>query len=246
MADSQQLLNTLKQQLRAQSIHYAAVAKHLGLSEASVKRMFASGHISLSRLSEVCGMVGWDIGELAEAAREREQRIDRLSDAQETQIAEDVVLLLVAISVINGFNYSDLIEQYSLDEHECIRKLAQLDRLHLIDLLPGNRIKLKISPNFSWNPRGPIQKFFLSKVVDQFFDSDFSGEQEKLIVMNGMLSRDEHKELQSQLMQLSQKFTKIARAKNTEEVKYKNGSTIVLALRAWRFPMFTPFMSNTK
>ncbi len=241
MADSRQLLNTLKRQLRSQNIRYARVAEHLGLSEASIKRMFASGQLSLPRLEKICALVSWDLVDLAKAADANVSRVDQLSDDQEREIAADIALLLVAVSVINGYSFDDIVEQFTLTEHECIRKLAKLDKLNLIELLPGNRIKLKISRNFRWNPRGPIQRFFLDKVVDQFFHSDFAKSNEKLIVMNGMLSPADNHAFQLAMQKFAESFSNIAQDKTAEGIKGREGCTMVLALRAWRFSLFQPF-----
>ena len=46
---------------------------------------------------------------------------------------------------------------------ECVRKLAALDRLKIIDLLPGNRIRLRLATHFSWLPDGPDPAFFLQR-----------------------------------------------------------------------------------
>jgi hypothetical protein len=66
----------------------------------------------------------------------------------------------------------------------------------IIELLPNNRIKLLVAPNFRWLPNGPIQRFFHEKVEQEFFKSRFAGENEKLLVLNGLLSRASNSELQ--------------------------------------------------
>lgn len=142
MKQTQQLLDTLKQQLRAQGKTYRCLAAHLALSEASVKRLFSERTFTLERLEQACDFIGLDIGELAALSRAAQARLQALTRAQEAEIAEDTALLLVAISVINGFSFNDLLDYYALSEQECIRKLAHLDRLKLIDLLPGNRIQI--------------------------------------------------------------------------------------------------------
>jgi len=53
-----QLINALKQTLRAQKVTYADVARRLHLSVASVKRIFHRGDLSLSRLEAICDLVG--------------------------------------------------------------------------------------------------------------------------------------------------------------------------------------------
>lgn len=51
MAQTKQLIDTLKRALKAQGLSYADVAKELNLSEASVKRLFSQSGFSLAQLA---------------------------------------------------------------------------------------------------------------------------------------------------------------------------------------------------
>ena len=52
------LVDTLKRILKGRGITYATVAAGLGLSEASVKRMFSRRDFTLQRLEDVCRIAG--------------------------------------------------------------------------------------------------------------------------------------------------------------------------------------------
>jgi hypothetical protein len=67
-----------------------------------------------------------------------------LTEEQEREIVDDPVLLLVAVCVLNKLTLAEIVDQYSVSETELTRKIAHLDRLHIIELLPKNRIKLLI------------------------------------------------------------------------------------------------------
>lgn len=157
MSESYALIKELKRQLRLSGLHYVDVAQHLELSEGSVKRLLAEGHnISLERLERICQLIGLDMVELFKLAASHNKGLESLTLDQEKQLVEDKALLLVAICVVNGYQFDQIIEQYTFNEPELIQKLAQLDRLKIIDLLPGNKIRLRISPTFNWQISGPI------------------------------------------------------------------------------------------
>lgn len=242
MKQTQQLLDTLKQQLRAQGKTYRCLAAHLALSEASVKRLFSERTFTLERLEQACDFIGLDIGELAALSRAAQTRLQALTRAQEAEIAEDTALLLVAISVINGFSFNDLLDYYALSEQECIRKLAHLDRLKLIDLLPGNRIRLRVAPNFSWLADGPIQRFFQLKVQQEFFNSRFNADTENLMVLNGVLSRASNQKLQTLMGKMYQEFNQLMKDDAALPMADRKGNTLVLALRQWQYPLFKQYM----
>jgi hypothetical protein len=232
------LVDTLKRALRQHHVTYKDIAKALELSEASVKRMFSHGHFTLERVEAICALINWDWIDLAEATRLREKKIDSLSLDQEKEIAEDIELLMVAVSVINGFSFEDILSHYHMPANTCIQKLAKLDRLKLIDLLPGNRMKLKISPHFHWQPDGPIQQYFLNAVVKEFFNTNFTDEYEKLVVVNAMLSDHAHKIIQTKMERLAAEMTQAMQQDAHLSKEEKKGSTLVMALRHWRYQTF--------
>ncbi|WP_370280876.1 helix-turn-helix domain-containing protein, partial [Pontibacterium sp.] len=150
MLQTSALVDTLKQQLKASGKTYADIATDLDLSEASVKRLFSERNFTLQRLEIICDAIGISFFQLVEKMSHQQQSLTQLTLDQEREVANDVVLLLIAVSVINGFSFEDLVSQYKISETECIQKLALLDRLKLIELLPGNRLRLLVSPNFTW------------------------------------------------------------------------------------------------
>jgi hypothetical protein len=241
---SDQLLQTLKKQLRAAGITYADVARELELSEASVKRLFADNTFSLQRFEAVCHMAGLSISELAEINARNQHRLDELTLAQEQEIASDVVLLLVAVSAMNGMSVQNIRDVYALTEAQCIQKLARLDRLKFIELLPGNRIKLRVSPNFRWLKNGPIQQFFLAKVEKDFFNSRFQKDSEKLLVLNGICTPATNKLMQDRLEELALELTNLMKQDLVKPAASKKGNTVVIALREWQFGLFAKLAKN--
>lgn len=246
MTQTAALLAALKKRLRAKGVTYAEVALALSLSEVSVKRLFAKQGFTLPRLEKVCELADVDLGELVEDMQRQQRQVEQLTEEQEAEIAADVLLLMVAVSVINGFSYAELLAHYQISESECIRKLAQLDRLKLIDLLPGNRIKLRVAPNFRWAANGPIQRFFLEYVEKDFFDSRFDSASEKLLVLNGLLSNVGNSALQEKMDKLSLEFNEQMKRDSHLPMADKHGTTMVIALRQWRYSLFEHYMKPTK
>ena len=244
MAQTSALLRALKKQLKAHGKTYADLGEALDLSEASVKRLFAEESFTVKRLEASCQFIGIKLEDLIRLMASEAPQLHQLTLHQETEIANDILLLIVAVSVINGYTMSDLLAQYRLTEHECIQKLAQLDRLKILELLPSNRIKLLISPNFRWLPNGPIQKFFLENVQQQFFNSRFEGDDEKLVVLNAVLSRASNIELQKKMQIFSREFNELMTADAALPMSERFGTTAVLAIRHWQYELFTEYIND--
>ncbi|PKF61579.1 transcriptional regulator [Psychromonas sp. psych-6C06] len=238
MSQTKSLIIALKAQLKAHGKTYHDVALHLGLSQASVKRMFSENNLSLSRLESICNYIDLPFTDLILSMNTESNKIASLTLEQEQVIADDLLLLLVTVCVINGFTYQDLLQEYELSEHECIQKLAKLDKLKLIELLPGNRFKLKITRHFAWLADGPIQRFFLNRVQNEFFNSRFNKATEKLIVVNGLLSLTSNGEVQKLMQKLCNEFVESRQEDSPLPLSEKHGTTMVLALRQWNSSLF--------
>ena len=241
MPQTRELVTTLKTALKARGKTYADVAVALDLSEASVKRIFSQQTFSLERLDRVCNMLDMEISDLVQMMNERRQQLQQLTWAQEQELTGDVTLMLVAVCVLNRWTMAEIVDYYRISEHECIRHLARLDRLKLIELLPKNRIRLLVAPNFSWIENGPIQQFFQKKIGH----TGFNREDESLIVLNGMLSAQSSAELQRKLRRLAREFDALNNDDAALDLDERRGATLVLALRDWRFGLFKPIIRKT-
>src|ERR1035437_10122553 len=162
MDEIDQLVTTLKRRLKIQGMTYRDLAGALGVSEPSVKRMLASGRFSLDRMLEISHLLGFTLAELTHEAAVSERLLHTLTEAHERDLVSDARLLLVAVCVLNQWEINDIVGTYTLSEAECIQCLLKLDRLRLIQLLPGNRIRLNVARDFDWRPKGPIRSFFQS------------------------------------------------------------------------------------
>ncbi|MGH8635443.1 MAG: helix-turn-helix domain-containing protein, partial [Burkholderiales bacterium] len=129
MATSAGLVDVLKRELRTRGITYAQVARKLGLSEASVKRMFSRKDFSLKRLDQVCQLTSSEFSDLARALYQEESLISQLTPEQEKEIVSDRKLFLVAVCVLNHVGFDQITSLYDVSKAECIQLLARLDRL---------------------------------------------------------------------------------------------------------------------
>lgn len=242
MAQTIQLITVLKQTLKAHGKTYADVARHLKLSEASVKRLFSHKSFTLQRLDQVCQMLEIEISDLVQLLNEgASSRLSELTREQEKEIVSDLELLLVTVCVLNRWTLEQIVEYYKITELRTINHLAHLDRLKIIELLPKNRVKLLVASNFKWRDNGPIQCFFMEKLESDFFNSRFNKEQEQLIVINGMLTNSSNAVFQRKLERLTQEFDELCDNDAGQPFEKLNGTTVVLAMRQWRYGLFGQF-----
>lgn len=245
MAQTSELIKTLKQALKAQGKTYAAVSRELGLTEASIKRLFSQKNFSLERLDQICHMLDMEISDLVQLMTEQQHKLRQLTVEQEREITDDVTLLVVAICALNRWTMADMVAFYDISEGECFRKLARLDRLGIIDLLPHNRIKVRVAPNFSWRENGPIQSFFQERIGQEFLSGRFSGDDECLIVLNGMLSPESKAEFQRKLKRLAWEFNLLNNDDAALPLQEREGVIAVMALRGWQYGLLHPLRKTS-
>jgi len=245
MSELDRLVVTLKQRLKAQGITYRELGTRLGLSEASVKRMFATRRFSLDRLLEIGHLLGFSLAELAQEAALSGARLHTLSEGQERELVSDEKLLLVAVCVLNHWTFDEILAVYRLGEAECIQRLARLDRLRLLDLLPGNRVRLNVARDFDWRPNGPIHRFFLRQGLGEFLASDFAGGDEVLGFAHGMLTESALAKLQAEIRTLRRRFAELHEESLAAPLAKRHGTGMLLALREWELGAFTRLRRET-
>jgi DNA-binding Xre family transcriptional regulator len=233
MPQTRALVAALKQVLKSRELTYADVARGLGMSEASVKRVFAKQTFTLRRLDAICELLGIEITDLGRLVEHEAERLSRLTGKQEAQLVSDPKLLLVAVHAMNHWTLDDIVSTYAISKVECVRFLARLDRLRIIDLLPDNRIRVRVARGFAWLPDGPIMRYFGAQVRSDFFASTFDGKGERLAFVSGMLSRTSNAVIQHHINRLSAEFAELHNQDANLPMAERFGTSLLVALRPW-------------
>ena len=233
MAHTTALVETLKRELRARKITYSAVARHLGMSEVSVKRMFSRREFTLSRLDRICELAHLEFSDLARLFTAQDSVISRLTPEQETEFVENPRLMLAALCVLNHWSYDQIVAMYEITPAECVRLFARLDRLKFIELLPNNRYRLIVSQAFEWLADGPIQRLFKTQLQSDFFRSRFDRENELLLLTNGRISAASAHALLSRIRKVASDFAEMRSADARLPVADCVPMTVLLGGRPW-------------
>ena len=238
MTSSARIIDTLKRQLKVRGITYKELAERLGLSESAVKHMFSTGNFSLKRLDDVCAVLELDLGELVDISESHQQKIEQLSDENEQEIVADSRLLLVTYCLINYWTFDEIIERYDISRQAGLKYLRKLDRMKVIELQPGDRVRLLVANNFGWRKNGAIERFFRSRVQTEFFSHDFQDDSSIRIVKNGMLTRKSQLQLIEKLKAMGELFDDTTWDERKLSATERRGTTMVLAIRHWFFEGF--------
>jgi DNA-binding Xre family transcriptional regulator len=239
MSTTADLVLALKKELKAAQMTYADLARGLDMAESSVKRMLAKGDMSLSRIDAICRTLKLDFGELARRVADAQPLLKELTQEQERAVVADKKLLLCAICVLSQWTLEQVTGYYRLTEAEGIKYLAQLDRIGIIELRPGNRYRLKLAKTFRWRPHGPVMQYFREHVVLDYYAGGFDGAAEGLLLVHGSISRSIAPSFVDRMQRLAQDFAQQHQADQKLPDKEREGYTMVLSMRSWEFSAFT-------
>jgi DNA-binding Xre family transcriptional regulator len=241
MSTTQALIDCIKAELKSARLTYAGLARELGMAESSIKRMFARGEMPLSRIDEICRVLKTDFSELARQVADTAPKRNELTLEQERAVVADRKLLLMAICCLSQWTFEQIVATYTLSDAECVKYLAQLDRLGVIELRPLNRYRLHVAKTFRWLPDGPVMHYFRRHVVGDYFSGGFDAEGEMLMLVHGQIGRSLAALFNERLHRVAQDFAQQHLADQRLAQDQKRPYTLLIGMRSWLFAAFRDF-----
>ena len=238
MSMTDNLIEALKQQMKVKNLTYRDAARRLEVSEATVKRLFSEQNFTLQRLEKLCDLTEISLTDLMAAAENQIETTDQLTFEQEKAIITNPKLLLVGVCLVNHYSFDDILNKYTMEEPELIGLFTQLDKLGIIELLPENKYRLRLSPDFQWQPNGPIQKFFIESLVTEYMVGEMQSSDNHLHFVWGMLSAEAGLELQQKIRRMIDDYVHLTASRRAAPVEKHNSSLLVLFKENWEPSMF--------
>jgi DNA-binding Xre family transcriptional regulator len=222
----------LRMHLKARGMTYADLAKALKISEATVKRIFATRNCTLERLDAMCEVAQVDLAELARGMPRESRLINRLTEAQESEIMSDPALLLVAVCAMHQLRVEDIVALHEISDAQCVALLLRLEKIGILEVHENNRIRLRLSRTFSWIPNGPIMRYVKSQTPD-FFDHPFEAPGEVMRMFNVRVSPEAQVGLLRQIEQIAREYAEQHSADARLPLDERPPITVLLAVRSW-------------
>lgn len=240
MSESAQIIDVLKRNLKTRGLTYRDIAKRVGLSEASVKRVFSEETFTLQRLEKICAAIGMTMAELVSTAADAAgSRSTLLTFEQEQMLASNPKLLACFYLLLNGHGSAEIMTRMELNERELRALYVKLDAARLVELLPRLKTRLRVGPIVTWRTDGPVHRLYEAQVKAEFLRADFAGSREALHFRSAELSEASARILNRKLEQLAQEFAEYAALDVSLPAKEKHSVAMLLAFRPWVFSMFS-------
>ena len=232
MQASETLIEALKRELRTRQITYTELARRIGLSQASIKRLFSRRKLDLERLDAILAAIGCDFSDIARQLQLDQHLLTELCWAQEEELVACPDLLLVAVCALHLMSFEQITAIYRLSLPSCTAHLLRLERLSFLDLLPNNRYRLRVARTFRWIPNGPISHFF-KRQANHFLDHDFNGPGETLGMLNLRLSSESRLKLNNRLRDLAREFSAQHISDSALPLAKRHPVSLLIAARRW-------------
>jgi hypothetical protein len=155
------LIDALRRVLKAKKIRYHHVAAHLGVSLATVKRLFAGEPCNIAKLMAICELAGISFFDLTALAAKPSEEAYRLNEEQERHFASYPGQHAIFRELARGRSPDDVRAEWGLDKRKLYRVLRQLEELKLLEVLPGNKVRMLAKGMIRMDEDGPFARTVL-------------------------------------------------------------------------------------
>lgn len=168
------LLAALRQALKLRGWTIRKLASECGASEATIKRWLAGRGLTLDRLDALAALCNLTLAELVRDT-ERPAGYQELTLAQEKALSQDQFLSFLFMVILGGYDWEELARDFDLPPRQMEAALIRLERLALIDRLPGGRVRPLIDRAIIWR-KSPMRTQFELHMKPQFMAMDFAAD----------------------------------------------------------------------
>jgi len=209
-----QLLHALKKIIKLRGLTYSKLARKLSVSEVTMKRFFASSDVSLSRLIQICDVLGLSFSDLVQQSQEQSEKVFALSRPQEQFFADHPHYFAFFMEILSeDESVAQLAKRTKLSVTSIRKYLKKLEEMKLLDRLEGDEFRLKFQGTLNWITKGPLQKKFLesdNQDFVRFVGANFEKDRHFLTTADRLIHSDTYGALLADMKSLVSHYRKRA------------------------------------
>lgn len=235
MTQIEQFLAALKKALRARGVTYKDLAKSLGLSESSVKRILGSKALSLERLEEICQSAQIQFSEICKMAEFADASENVFfSEEQERLFAANARLFHYYTLLEDGQTPQKILKNFEIPTEEAGRFLLQLDRAGLIELHPKDRVKMNRTALRRFRKDGPMGRILFEQTRNTYLQASFREPDELLRFSAHRLSPAGVAKIKARIEKLLADLREDSLFENPEDDALGTYG-VLMAIRPWKY-----------
>lgn len=247
MNQSQNLTAALKEYMKRKGVTYRALGEALGLTESAMKRAFSHASFSLRRLDQICQHLEVDFLTLAKLSKKSSDALEILNAEQEKTLAENEELFVVFYLIVAGIPVEKIPGRFRFTAARARELAGVLVNLGLIRETAKGAYASRVSQSVLWQRGGPLFLRYEHQVKREFFEADFTGDNESLWYLAGNISPHSLKRIESRFQSLLDEIreTIVADEALFPSSELKNFA-MICGLRPWVFSLIDQYRKKRK
>ncbi|WP_158587090.1 helix-turn-helix domain-containing protein [Motilimonas pumila] len=161
------IFDALQRVLKQQGITYKTLAESLSISEVTVKRVFQDRDCKMSRIVQICEVIGVPFTDVLAVAEQAPPKLDSLPVRAEHALLKTPGLLPFFMLLLNDFSVAAICQEQGISTADSYLYLRELEKIELIKLGQGDEFVWLITRPVKWSVAGPFQRVLIS--VNQRF-----------------------------------------------------------------------------
>lgn len=206
------LFAVLKQVLKTRGFTYARLAQELDVTELTIKRLFKDNDCKMSRMMEICDIVGMSLNDLLDMQSRLRDAAQFLPPETEQALADNPAAFVFLVLLVSWIDTDTIAKECRLTEHEIYLNLRELEKLSILEIQADNNIKYKVSLPIRWRLDGPLSGLikqanmrYVAHCVDNNSDSRY-----EFATASRLMSEASAAQLQDSLRKLRRDFDYLA------------------------------------
>lgn len=165
-----QLINALRTALKARKITYATLAKRVGLSERSIKRIMGGEDCGFAKLVAICEAIGITFFDLVEMGRHEQEDVFVLSEEQEIFLATNPMQFAVINELLAGNEPATILHKHPVTKKILDGYFRDLEDQGMLERYPAGKVKLTFRGAHNFRTGGALTRAFSSNELKTFYE----------------------------------------------------------------------------
>ena len=148
---------------------YLDLATKIGVSEVTVKRWLTRQDVKLERLAEIGRTLGFELTDLVQSDFLEIELAEEYSLEQELFFVGNSRPALLFLKLLVGFELRAVQRLIGMSETELIRSLRALEKIKVLEMLPGDKVRVQLKGPFRWRGDGPMMRHYFPILRDTLY-----------------------------------------------------------------------------
>lgn len=168
--ECKKIQKTLKTLMKSKKATYDSMAKALNTSPATIKRRLNGDDLTLKQVKDLASSLSVSFYEIIELSKVIKREPHLFTIEQEKLLASDFKIKMLFRQILSNTGFSDIKAVLKITEKELRTFARELEKVGLVQLLPGDRFQLLVHYPFRWQPNGVLHKTYGDMVLKNIFD----------------------------------------------------------------------------